>query len=54
MTVIDASAAVISQELGLITGMEDEEESSKCKQRLTDKVRHVKKNAEKEVMLQEI
>ena len=29
-----------SQELGLVTGMEDEEESSKCKQRLTDKVRH--------------
>ena len=29
-----------SQELGLVTGMEDEEESSKWKQRLTDKVRH--------------
>jgi len=28
-----------SQELGLITGEEDEEETRKCKQRLTDKVR---------------
>ena len=34
-----------SQELGLVTGMEDEEESSKWKQRLADKVRHEMRRA---------
>ena len=34
-----------SQELGLLTGEEDEEESRKCKQRLTDKVRQEMRRA---------
>jgi len=34
-----------SQELGLITGEEDEEETRKCKQRLTDKVRQETRRA---------
>ena len=34
-----------SQELGLITGKEDEEELKKCKQRLTDEVRHEMRRA---------
>ena len=34
-----------SQELGLITGKEDEEEWKKCKQRLTDEVRHEMRRA---------
>ena len=34
-----------SQELGLLTGEEDDEESRKCKQRLTDKVRQEMRRA---------
>ena len=37
----------LSQELGLITGEEDEEESRKCKQRLTDKVRQEMRRAKR-------
>ena len=34
-----------SQELGLIASKEDQEELEKCKQRITDAVRHEKRRA---------